>query len=292
MSARKKIFYIFIALLVLGGVFFQTRIENIFLSSKEKIADFTSGKLDQKIANLETAASNPPPLRSKKNSPNPVLTKAGTIKWTNINRANNGLPALVENKQLDAAAMAKAKDIFEKQYFEHVSPSGKHPQDLVTDAGYVYILTGENLALGDFANDQVLLDGWMGSPGHRENILQKGFQEIGVAVLSGKYEGETTWVAVQEFGTPLAVCPAVDPQQKKKIEANIAKLDSLESALQSQKDGIKKLSSRDSSLPKKIEEFNADVKEFNDLASQNKRMITAYNSQVGIFNRCVKKFQL
>jgi len=292
MPARKKIAYLIIVLVMLGGIFFRARIENFFLSSKEKLADFTSNSLDQGIANLETVVSNPPPLRSEKNSPNPVLTQAGTIKWTNVNRSENGLPALTENKMLDEAAMAKAKDILAKQYFDHVSPTGRRPQDLVTDAGYEYILTGENLALGNFANDQALLEGWMASPGHRENILRKGYQEIGVAVLSGKYEGKSTWVAVQEFGTPLADCPAVDPQQKKTIKANNVKLTSLAAELQSEKGAISKLKSGDSTLSKKIDEFNSGVKQYNALVSKNKELIDAYNKQVADFNSCVKKFQL
>jgi uncharacterized protein YkwD len=292
MSARKKIAYFIIGLAVLGGVFFRARIEIFFLSSKEKLADFTSGNLDQGIANLETVVSNPPPLRSEKNSSNPELSQAGTIKWTNVNRSENGLPALLENKKLDEAAMAKAKDIFAKQYFDHVSPTGRRPQDLVTDAGYEYILTGENLALGNFASDQALLEGWMASPGHRENILRKGYQEIGVAVLSGKYEGESNWVAVQEFGTPLMDCPAVDPQQKQLIEASNAKLTSLASTLQSEKDRVSKLDSSDPSASKKIDDFNSSVKQYNALVSKNKKLIDVYNQQVADFNSCAKKFQL
>jgi uncharacterized protein YkwD len=292
MSSRKKIVYFVIVLSVLGGVFFRAQIENFFLSSKETLADFTGNGLDQGIANLETVVSNPPPLRSEKNSLNPILTRVGTIKWTNVNRRDNGLPALLENKKLDEAAMEKAKDIFAKQYFDHVSPTGRHPQDLVTDAGYEYILTGENLALGNFASDQALLEGWMASPGHRENILRKGYQEIGVAVLLGKYEGKSTWVAVQEFGASLTDCPAVDSQKKKTIEANKAKLMSLASALQAEKDKISKLKSSDPSTSKKIDEFNLGVKEYNALVAKNKGLIEVYNKQVADFNSCAKKFQL
>ena len=61
---------------------------------------------------------------------------------------------------------------------------------------------------------------WMNSPGHRANILNPHFQEIGVAVGKGMYEGHETWIAVQSFGMPLSACPASDANLKIKIDAN------------------------------------------------------------------------
>jgi uncharacterized protein YkwD len=290
-SARKNFSYLLLALLVAGGVLFHVPIEKFFLNSKGQLTDFAKSSIDQTIADVDATVSAPPPLRSEKESPNPLITQAGTIKWTNINRNENGLPALEENEKLDAAAAEKAKDILEKQYFDHVSPSGKSPQDLVEEAGYTYISTGENLAMGNFANDQELLDAWMASPGHRENILQKGFREIGVAVLLGEYEGKKTWVAVQEFGTSLSDCPAVDSKLKKTIKENSAKITSLADTLQSEKDKISELRSKDPTLSGKIDEFNALVKEYNALVAKTKKQIETYNGQVSSFNSCIKKIK-
>lgn len=291
MNPRKKIIYFFLALAVLAGLFYHAEIQSLWLSSKEKLADISKNGLIEKIQNIETTVSAPPPLRSDKEAPNPTLTQAGTIKWTNINRQNNGLPALRENSKLDEAAMNKAKDIFDKQYFEHISPTGKGPQDLAADVGYDYIAIGENLALGNFANDQELLDGWMNSPGHRENILRKGYKELGVAVLKGQYEGKSTWVAVQEFGTPLSDCAPVDSNLKKTIDSDTAGLNDLENTLKTKKDEISSLRKSDPSLPGKIDEYNSLVKQYNALAGKIKSEIDAYNSQVAGFNSCIKKYQ-
>jgi len=290
MSTKRKSLYVFIIILALGGLFFRPQIEDFFLSSKNKLADFKKNALDEALQNIETRVSAPPPLRTEKESPNPILTQAGTIRWTNINRQNNSLPALQENSKLDNSALQKAKDMLEKQYFDHISPSGKGPQDLAAGADYSYISIGENLAMGNFANDKELLDAWMASPGHRENILNKGFTEIGVAVMAGKFEGKNTWVAVQEFGAPLSNCPAIDASLKKTIESNSAKISSLAVTLESKRSELSKLRSSDPSLPQKIDEYNAMVKEYNGLASKTKNLIKTYNSQVSGFNSCVKSF--
>lgn len=292
MLTRRKFLYFLLIILILGGIFFHVPIENFFLASKNRIADFKKNDLDEVLQNLEINVSTPPPLRSEKKSLNSILTQAGTINWTNINRKNNGLSALRENKKLNEAALEKAKDIFDKQYFDHISPSGERPQDLIEKAGYNYISTGENLAMGNFADDRELLDAWMASPGHRENILRKDFTEIGVAVLSGRYEEENIWVAVQEFGTPLSDCPAVDAQLKKTIESNSAKIDSLAKTLELKKDEVLKLHFDDSYLVKKIDEYNNIVKEYNYLVAKTKKQIKIYNDQVSSFNECVKKYKL
>jgi uncharacterized protein YkwD len=291
MSAGKKIFYSLLIILALGGIIFRAQVEDLFFASKERLADFTSFGLDQAITDLETIVSAPPPLKSEKESPSPILTQSGTIRWTNINRRNHGLPDLKENKKLDEAAMKKAKDILEKQYFDHVSPSGKGPQDLAEDVKYDYITIGENLAMGNFANDQELLEAWMESPGHRENILRQGFSQIGVAVIEGKYENKKTWVAVQEFGTPLADCSQPDRKTKQAIEAGSKKIEELARSLQAEKDEISKLRSRDPALSERIDGYNARVLQYEALAAKTKKQVEAYNKQVADFNSCIKKYK-
>ena len=63
------------------------------------------------------------------------------------------MSALKENEKLDQAALAKANDMFLKQYFEHVSPTGVGPGDLAQNYGYDYIIVGENLILGNFSSE-------------------------------------------------------------------------------------------------------------------------------------------
>ena len=119
-----------------------------------------------------------------------VLSQNDVIDLTNKARATYGsLPALKENSKLDFSAEKKLQDMFMKQYFEHVSPSGIGVGDLANQISYEYIVIGENLALGNFKDDQALVDAWMASPAHRANILNKHYTEIGVAVGKGTFEG-------------------------------------------------------------------------------------------------------
>jgi len=125
---------------------------------------------------------------------------AGTlVSMTNSARAQNGLGALSTNSELATAAYAKAQDILAKDYFAHNSPSGQTPWDFITSSGYTYAYAGENLGIG-YTDASELFSAWMSSATHRDNILNPNFREIGIAVISGEFQGAETIVAVQEFG--------------------------------------------------------------------------------------------
>lgn len=121
------------------------------------------------------------------------------VTFTNAARAENGLGALSTNNALGLAALAKAQDILAKDYFAHNSPDGKTPWDFINESGYTYVYAGENLAIG-YTDTSELFTAWMNSPTHRENIVNPNFREIGVAVVSGEFQGAETTVVVQEFG--------------------------------------------------------------------------------------------
>ena len=150
-------------------------------------------------------------MRILRETPAATLTIPGILAATNDNRTANQRGVLTLNEQLNAAAAAKAADLFAQQYFEHVGPDGRGPADWVDDTGYTYLSVGENLALGNFDSDADLVQAWMDSPGHRENILKTTYSEIGIGVAQGEFEGRTTWVAVQTFARPLSACPTPDP---------------------------------------------------------------------------------
>jgi len=128
---------------------------------------------------------------------------AGTlVSMTNSSRAREGLGELSVNSQLTSAAYAKAQDMLANQYFAHTSPQGKTPWDFIKGAGYDYAYAGENLAIG-YTDSSELFNAWMASATHRQNILNPNFREIGIAVISGTYEGAETILVAQEFGAPI-----------------------------------------------------------------------------------------
>ena len=126
------------------------------------------------------------------------------IRLTNIERQKNGLPPVTEDPRLNAAALEKAKNMFEEDYWAHFSPSGKDPWGFINGAGYQFSYAGENLAKSFYQSDEVV-KAWMASRTHKENILNKHYQNIGIAVVEGTLKGEKTTLVVQEFGTPVDV---------------------------------------------------------------------------------------
>jgi hypothetical protein len=131
---------------------------------------------------------------------------------TNIQRQKNGLEPLTYNKQLSDAAYAKAQDMFRKDYWAHYSPDGKTPWDFILATKYQYQYAGENLAK-NFLFSQNVVDAWMQSPTHRENLLRKEFTEVGYAIVNGTLQGEPTTLVVQMFATPLIPDSIAKPQQ-------------------------------------------------------------------------------
>lgn len=107
----------------------------------------------------------------------------------NEKRGAAGLPPLEFEARLEAAAQRHAADMVERQFFSHDTPDGLRPEDRALNAGYPskHYSSGENLAWGTGleAAPVEIVDGWMHSPGHRENILRNAFTQIGVGVVPG-----------------------------------------------------------------------------------------------------------
>ena len=107
------------------------------------------------------------------------------LSGTNAKRLAAGVSPLRLDDQLTKAAAAKAADMFAHQYWAHISPSGTSPWTFVAQAGYNYLFAGENLAR-DFADSASVVEAWMKSSTHRENLLDRRYEDIGLAVVNGK----------------------------------------------------------------------------------------------------------
>jgi hypothetical protein len=92
--------------------------------------------------------------------------------------------------------------MFRRNYWSHYGPDGTTPWSFILDAGYRYEYAGENLAK-NFLFSQGVIDGWMQSPSHRENILRPEYTDIGLAIVNGTLNGEETTLVVQTFAKPL-----------------------------------------------------------------------------------------
>jgi len=124
------------------------------------------------------------------------------VDLANDDRQGEDLALLTPNPLLEEAARLKAEDMVSKGYFAHYSPEGVSPWRWMSQAGYEFVYAGENLAV-NFDDSAAVNEAWMRSPGHRENILNGHFTEIGIAVAKGVYEGRETLFVVEMFGSPV-----------------------------------------------------------------------------------------
>jgi uncharacterized protein YkwD len=285
----KKIFlFILISLISVSfGLLFWADISDFYTKFFLELPQAEKG-IDSLIRKAERQVFTPPPLKATEETLKAYLTKEGVIQWTNAQRAKYGLSPLRENARLNVSAAVKAEDMFEKQYFAHESPSGLGVKDLADDVAYDFILIGENLALGNFEDDQTLVQAWMDSPGHRANILNANYQEIGASVIKGVFEGKTTWISVQHFGKPVSACPQPSGGLKNKIEENQSQISVLQSDLEALKTELQATKPRQrESYNRIIEEYNNLVSQYNLLVSETKDLVYQYNMQIAAFNECV-----
>ncbi len=266
-----------------------------------------------------SAIDEPPPTIKKEEVAVSGLTVAGVIALTNRERALNlgDGHSLAESSILDQAASYRLQDMFAKQYFAHESPDGLKMGYFLEKAGYDSLASGENLAEGDFSGDPDLVEGWMNSPGHRANILNATYDEIGVAVGRGQFQGRTAWVAVQLFGTPSTACAKPDKELeirfdslkteldniKSELATMSATIDSLKNEAEAEKENISGLidSGRDSEAAAAQEDLNLLIDRTNEqvdaynlkvvgqkhLYSEYQASVVLYNNQIKEFNACI-----
>lgn len=100
--------------------------------------------------------------------------------------------ALTWNDQLEKAAYDHSKDMSQNKYFSHTGSDGSESGERISNAGYAWKWYGENIAAG-YPTESEVVAGWLSSPGHCANIMNKNYKEMGVAKV-GDY-----WT--QDFGS-------------------------------------------------------------------------------------------
>ncbi|MEU6770929.1 CAP domain-containing protein [Streptomyces sp. NPDC046759] len=131
-------------------------------------------------------------------TPKPAATASGltarVVQLVNAERAKVGCRPLTVDAELTKAAQAHSADMAAHRNMSHTGSDGSSPADRITRAGYAWSAYGENVAYGFATPDQVMT-AWMNSPGHRANILNCSFRQIGV----GLAQPDSYWT--QDFGT-------------------------------------------------------------------------------------------
>ncbi|MFJ9559004.1 CAP domain-containing protein [Streptomyces fuscichromogenes] len=136
-----------------------------------------------------TASAAPKPSTTPKPTPKPTTTTTATatasgvvarvVELVNAERGKVGCSALTLNTTLSKVAQAHSADMALHQNMSHTGSDGSSPGDRITGAGYAWSAYGENVAYG-YATPEQVMAGWMASPGHKANILNCAFKEIGV----------------------------------------------------------------------------------------------------------------
>ena len=121
---------------------------------------------------------------SKVEQSKPSAEAEQVLQLVNNERAKQGLNPLKMSEELRSIANLKSRDMADKNYFDHTSPTYGSPFQMLQDFGVHYSAAGENIAAGQKTPEQVM-NSWMNSSGHRANILNKNFDTIGI----GYYEG-------------------------------------------------------------------------------------------------------
>lgn len=289
---NKKITIIILILVFLAfvaGFYFKNDILGFYNNVGKSLQDFEKTEIGNLITEVGKEVFTPPPLNIGGAKNQVVLIKEKIIAETNIQRYDHGdsLLPLFENEKLYKAALAKANDMFLNQYFEHVSLSGVSPAKLVQSFGYEYITTGENLILGNFKSEKELVQSWMDSPGHRANILNNRYTEIGVAVIKGNYKGDTVWIGVQEFGLPLSACPQPQDSLKNQLNSYKSQLDNLNIQIDEKRVQLNNTKRRSEQYNNLVDQYNALISQYQSIVNESKVFITQYNNQVNVFNQCV-----
>lgn len=139
-----------------------------------------------------------------------AISVADVHSLSNAQRSSAGVGGLNLNGTLNQAAQNKANHMFANNYWAHNAPDGTTPWSFVNGAGYAYSFAGENLAK-NFMTSAGVVNGWMNSPGHRANVLDNRFIDVGYAVVNGVLQGQETTLVVAMYAAPATVAQAPPP---------------------------------------------------------------------------------
>ncbi|WP_051830846.1 MULTISPECIES: CAP domain-containing protein [Streptomyces] len=153
-----------------------------------------------------TAAAAAAPTTARRTASAPATPVGGgasasyaqqVVDLVNAERAKAGCGPVSSEPRLASAAQSHSDDMADRNYFDHASPEGYHADHRIEATGYRWSTWGENIARGQ-KDPAAVMDAWMNSPGHRANILNCAFKQLGVGVRTGS--GGPWWTQV--FAAP------------------------------------------------------------------------------------------
>ena len=192
----------------IGGIL-KEQGEDIFTASDENDA-VDSGKVNS--YKLESLTNGTSQSDTKAEAQQFGGTEDAIITLINKERFDTGLDSLDKSKRLMKSALAKAEDMKRDQYFEHISRQKIQPWFFVEEVDYQYEEFGENIAL-DYLSANSVHKAFMDSSGHKTNILDSNFKDVGIAIIPIETKGGTKYIVVEHFGEQLE---DIKPEKREK----------------------------------------------------------------------------
>lgn len=145
-----------------------------------------------------TNAAAPTPAQTQKPAKTGATTMSSDesriLQLVNAERQKAGASPLKANGEVAGLARTKSQDMVNNNYFSHQSPTYGSPFDMLKNGGVSYMYAGENIAINQTADGA--FKAWMNSEGHRKNILNPNFTELGVGIAP---KGNGSYVYTQLF---------------------------------------------------------------------------------------------
>jgi uncharacterized protein YkwD len=209
MSTVQKIGLAFAIIAVVVFLAYTSAKEGGFDSLRHRITSVPSQTPDVSvsvvISSVQPSASVAPSIIPTATPPLPTLSPISASAATailsaiNARRREAGVAPLATVGVLQVLAQTHAADMATRGYFSHTDPSGTSFQQRIQTSGYSGSATAENLGLTSGAAVEVV-DGWMGSEGHRLNMLNSAYTQVGIGVANGPWQGFSAVFAVAVFG--------------------------------------------------------------------------------------------
>lgn len=153
-------------------------LSGVFISCSKNDIDFNEPVQEKNID-----------LQKLLNLVNDVRSKGTTCRSTYY----PAVGSIIWSSKLETASLKHSKDMMDNVFFSHTSSNGDTFIKRISDAGYIYLSVGENIAMG-YPSEESVMNGWLASQGHCANIMNSSFTEMGVGRV-GSY-----WT--QDFGKP------------------------------------------------------------------------------------------
>ncbi len=172
-----------------------------------KLSDLSAGTYFVRVraqgGNTNYSLTMESPAVTQPSDPEDTITSE-VLRLTNVFRQQNGLQPLTLNSKLATAAQTHSQNMGNLDFFSHTGADGSSSSQRISAAGYTWSAAGENIAAG-YTTPEAVVNGWINSPGHRANLLNANYRDIGIGYFylandTGNVNWQRYWT--QNFAKP------------------------------------------------------------------------------------------